>query len=63
MLLLLVVIGFAALIAMKVIPMYVQYFSIKSTIESVRKEPQLAGADDATGYPGCDPEAFRYRLC
>ena len=42
LLLLLVVIGFVALIAMKVIPMYVQYFSIKSTIESVRKEPQLA---------------------
>ena len=42
MLLLLVVIGFVALIAMKVVPMYVQYFSIKSTIESVRKEPQLA---------------------
>jgi Tfp pilus assembly major pilin PilA len=42
MLLLLVVIGFVALIAMKVVPMYVQYFSIKSTIESVRKEPQIA---------------------
>ena len=38
MLLLLIVIAFAALIAMKVVPMYVQYYSIKSTIESVRKE-------------------------
>jgi len=38
MLLLLVVIGVVALIAMQVIPMYVQYYSIKSTIESVRKE-------------------------
>lgn len=38
MLLLLILIGFVALIAMKVIPMYVQYYSIKSTIESVRKE-------------------------
>jgi Tfp pilus assembly major pilin PilA len=42
MLLLLVVIGFIALIAMKVVPMYIQFFSIKSTIESVRKEPQIA---------------------
>ena len=42
MLLLLIVIAFVALIAMKVVPMYIQYFSIKSTIESVRKEPQLA---------------------
>lgn len=42
MLLLLVVIGFMALIAMKVVPMYIQYYTIKSTIESIRKEPQLA---------------------
>lgn len=42
MLLLIVVLGFMALIAMKVIPMYIQYFTIKSTIESIRKEPQLA---------------------
>ncbi len=42
MLLLIVVIAFMALIAMKVVPMYVQYYTIKSTIESVRKEPQLA---------------------
>ena len=42
MLLLLIVIAFVVLIAMKVVPMYVQYFSIKSTIESIRKEPQLA---------------------
>lgn len=38
MLLLIIVIAFVALIAMKVVPMYVQYYSIKSTIESVRKE-------------------------
>jgi ABC-type lipoprotein release transport system permease subunit len=38
MLLLLVLIGVVALIAMQVIPMYIQYYSIKSTIESVRKE-------------------------
>lgn len=42
MLLLIIVIAFVALIAMKVVPMYIQYFSIKSTIESVRKEPQVA---------------------
>ncbi|MDS4068511.1 MAG: DUF4845 domain-containing protein [Candidatus Competibacter sp.] len=42
MLLLIVVIAFAALIGMKVVPMYVQYFSIKSTIENIRKEPLLA---------------------
>lgn len=42
MLLLLVVIAFVALVGMKVIPMYIQYYSIKSTIESIRKEPQLA---------------------
>ena len=42
MLLLLIVIAFVVLIAMKVVPMYIQYFSIKSTIESIRKEPQLA---------------------
>ena len=38
MLLILIMIGFVAVIAMKVVPMYVQYYSIKSTIESVRKE-------------------------
>ena len=38
MLLLLILIGVVAVIAMKVVPMYVQYYSIKSTIESVRKE-------------------------
>jgi len=42
MLLLLIVIAFVALIAMKVVPMYIQYYSVKSTIESVRKEPQIA---------------------
>lgn len=42
MLLLMIVIAFAALIAMKVVPMYIQYYSIKSTVESIRKEPQLA---------------------
>lgn len=42
MLLLIVVIGFAALIAMKVVPMYIQYYTIRTTVESIRKEPQIA---------------------
>ena len=42
MLLLMIAIAFVALVGMKVIPMYIQYYSIKSTIESIRKEPQLA---------------------
>ena len=42
MLLLLIVIAFMALIAMKVVPMYIQFFTVKSTIESIRKEPQIA---------------------
>jgi hypothetical protein len=41
MLLLIVVLAFAALVAMKVIPMYVQYYTVKSTVESIRKEPQV----------------------
>ena len=42
MLLLLIVIAFVALIAMKVVPMYIELYTVKSTIESVRNEPQLA---------------------
>ena len=42
MLLLIIVLAFAALIAMKVVPMYIQYYTIKSTIESIRKEPLVA---------------------
>ena len=42
MLLVMIVVAFVALIGMKVVPMYVQYFSIKATIESIRKEPQVA---------------------
>lgn len=41
MLLLIIVLAFAALVAMKVVPMYVQYYTVKSTIESIRKEPQV----------------------
>jgi cell division protein FtsL len=42
MLLLLIVIAFVALIAMKVVPMYIELYTVKSTIESIRNEPQLA---------------------
>ncbi len=42
LLLVLIAIGFVAVVAMKVVPMYIQYFSIKSTIESILKEPQVA---------------------
>ena len=35
MLLLIIVIAFIALIGMKVVPMYIQYYSIKSTVESL----------------------------
>ena len=42
MLILIIAIAFVALIAMKVVPMYIQYYTIKSTVESIRKEPQLA---------------------
>lgn len=42
MLLLIIVIAFVALIGMKVVPMYIQMFTVKSSIESIRKEPQLA---------------------
>ena len=41
-LLVMIVIGFVALIGMKVVPMYIQYFTVKSSIETIRKEPQLA---------------------
>lgn len=42
MILVIVAVAFVALIGLKVVPMYIQYYSIKSTIESVRKEPMLA---------------------
>ncbi len=61
MLLLIVFIAFAALIAMKVVPMYIQYYTIKSTIESIRKEPQLAQMSP-DGHSQRHPEALRYWL-
>ncbi len=40
-LLLLIICGFIALVLMKVIPMYIQYFSIKSSIDTIRKESNI----------------------
>lgn len=37
--LVLIVIGFSALIAMKVLPIYLDYFSIRSTLEGLASEP------------------------
>lgn len=47
MLIMLIAIGFVALVVMKVVPMYVQYYTIKSNIESVRKESvgQMSATD------------------
>lgn len=42
MLILIVIIAFMALVAMKVVPMYIEYYTIKSTIESIRNESDLA---------------------
>jgi len=39
MLLVMIMIGLVAVVAMQVFPMYSTYFSVKSTIESVRKQP------------------------
>ena len=50
MLLLIIVIAFVALIAMKVVPMYIQLFTVKSSIESIRKEPQLAQMSSSDIY-------------
>ncbi len=41
MLLLLVVLGFIAIILMKVIPMYVDYNTTRSTVEGLRKESNI----------------------
>lgn len=54
MLLLLIALAFVALIVMKVVPMYIQYYTIKSTIESVRKEPQLAQMTTQDIYTGIE---------
>lgn len=38
-LLILIIIAFVALIAMRIVPIYLDYYNIKTTIESVKKEP------------------------
>ena len=38
MLLVLIILGFMAIVAMKVVPMYMDFYTVKSTIETVRKE-------------------------
>ena len=38
-LLLLIVIGFAVLIVMRIVPIYIDYFSIRSSLEGIRNEP------------------------
>lgn len=42
MLLLLVVLGFMAIVFMKIVPMYVNYNTAKSTVEGLRKESNIA---------------------
>lgn len=72
MLLIVIVIGFMAVIAMKVIPMYMQFFTVKSTVESLRSENiGQMGTEDIykalqkrfdTGYvEGINPRDFKIR--
>ena len=37
--LLLIVIGFAVLITMRIVPIYIDYFSIRSSLDGIRNEP------------------------
>lgn len=41
LLLLLVILGFMAIVAMKIIPMYINYHTVKSTIDNIRKDPNI----------------------
>lgn len=41
-LLILVGLGFVALIALRVVPIYIDYFTVRSTLEGLRKEPEIA---------------------
>ena len=41
MLLLLVVLGFIAIVLMKVVPMYLNYNTVRSTVEGLRKESNI----------------------
>jgi hypothetical protein len=41
-LVILVGLGFVALIALRVTPIYIDYFTVRSTLEGLRKEPEIA---------------------
>jgi hypothetical protein len=41
-LLILVGLGFVVLIALRVIPIYIDYFTVRSTLEGLRKDPEIA---------------------
>ena len=40
-LMILVIIGFTALIVMRIVPIYINYFSVWSTLEGLKKEPEI----------------------
>lgn len=40
-LLILIALGFIALIGLRVVPIYIDYFTVKSTLEGLKKEPQI----------------------
>lgn len=54
MLILIVIIAFMALVAMKVVPMYIEYYTIKSTIESIRNESDLGQMSATDIYNAMD---------
>lgn len=56
MLLVMIMIGLVAVVAMQVFPMYSNYLSIKSTIETVRKESVAQMA--VPGNSGCHPKTL-----
>lgn len=41
-LLILIALGFVVLIGIRVIPIYIDYFSVRSTLEGLKKEPQIS---------------------
>jgi len=43
----LAVVGFAAYIAMKLFPMYSEYYSVKSALKGLQQEPGIANQDPA----------------
>ena len=53
----LAVVGFAAYIAMKLFPMYSEYYSVKSALKGLQQEPGIANQD-----PGKIKDLFFRRL-